>query len=124
MGFFERIFKPKKAVEGEKYIDLTEWVEEGKPEPTPKVAKMTIKIAEIYRYEDLKDLTAPVYDGDLVLLDFSPVAGDDFTLRRVTSELKQLTQDIDGDLAGIGRNMLIIAPAGVKIDREKIRPSF
>ncbi|MDI6887588.1 MAG: cell division protein SepF [Candidatus Thermoplasmatota archaeon] len=123
MGFFERILKKKKAVaEGEKYVDLTEWSETGKKEEVS--AKMHIRVAEIYRYEDLSDLTTPVFDGDLLLLDFSPIAGDDFTFRRVTSELKRLAQDINGDLAGIGRNMLVLAPAGVKIEREKIRPSF
>jgi SepF-like predicted cell division protein (DUF552 family) len=122
MGFLEKIMKKKKTItEGEKYIDLTEWAETGKKEVS---AKMYIRVAEVYRYEDLSELTAPIYEGDLLLLDFSPIAGDDFALRRITSELKQLAQDINGDLAGIGRNMLVLAPAGVKIDREKIRPSF
>lgn len=123
MGFFEKILKKKKpAVEGEKYIDLTEWTEASKREEV--AAKMHVRVAEVYRYEDLSDLTTPVYEGDLLLLDFSPIAADDFALRRITSELKRLAQDINGDLAGIGRNMLVLAPSGVKIEREKIRPSF
>lgn len=122
MGFFDKVFKQKKVeVEGEKYIDLSEWAEMGKVEGE---AKMHVRVAEIYRYEDLGNLTAPVYDGDLLLLDFSPIAGDDFTLRRIMSELKQLTSDIGGDLAGIGRNMLVVAPSGTKIDRERFRPTI
>ncbi|MBA3043651.1 MAG: cell division protein SepF [Candidatus Thermoplasmatota archaeon] len=86
--------------------------------------KMRVKVAEIYRYEDLGNLTAPVYDGNMLLLDFSPIAGDDFMLRRITTELRQMASDINGDIAGVGKNMLVVTPGGVKIDREKIRGTY
>ncbi|PJB21127.1 MAG: hypothetical protein CO114_07000 [Euryarchaeota archaeon CG_4_9_14_3_um_filter_38_12] len=86
--------------------------------------KMRVKVAEIYRYEDLGNLTSPVYNGNLLLLDFSPIAGDDFMLRRITTQLRQMASDIGGDIAGVGKNMLIVTPGGVKIDREKIRGTY
>jgi len=124
MGFFDKIFGQKKPTsEPDKFIDLTEWVKPGM-EKSDESVKMTVKVAEIYRYEDLGNLTAPVYNGNMLLLDFSPVAGDDFMLRRITTELKQMTLDIGGDIAGVGKNMFIVTPSGVKIDREKIRGTY
>ncbi|MDI6917611.1 MAG: cell division protein SepF [Thermoplasmatales archaeon] len=124
MGFFDKILGQKKPVgEPDKFIDLTEWVEPGM-EKSDESVKMTVKVAEIYRYEDLGNLTAPVYNGNMLLLDFSPIAGDDFMLRRITTELKQMTSDIGGDIAGVGRNMFIVTPSGVRIDREKIRGTY
>lgn len=122
MGFFEKMFKEKRvSPSDERYIDLGEWVEKERIE-TP--GKMMVKVAEIYKYEDLSALTTQIYNGHMVILDYSPIASDEYALRRITSELKQLSSDINGDLAGIGKHMLIITPSGVKVDREKIRGTY
>ena len=42
-------------------------------------------------------------------------------MKRVSNELKQLTRDINGDIAAMGNNFLIVTPTGVKVDRRKIR---
>ena len=74
--------------------------------------------------DDLREFANYVYQGNLLLLDFSAIAGDDIVLRRVTSDLKKLVSDINGDIAGMGKTQMIIAPTGVKIDRRKARGSF
>jgi SepF-like predicted cell division protein (DUF552 family) len=45
-------------------------------------------------------------------------------LERSTNELKRVVKDINGDIAGLGRNWLIVTPNGIKIDRRKIRGAF
>ncbi|UCG71202.1 MAG: cell division protein SepF [Thermoplasmata archaeon] len=87
-------------------------------------AKMNIKVAELHRYEDLGDLTSQVYGGNILLLDFTPIAKDTLTLRRITNELRAVSRDVKGDLAGVGKNLLILTPEGVRIDRTKIKGSF
>jgi SepF-like predicted cell division protein (DUF552 family) len=82
---------------------------------------MTIKIAEIDGYDDLRALSNYVYDGNIMILDFTSIANDELSLKRIISELKRLVEDVNGDMAGISQNMLIVCPKGVKIDREKIR---
>ncbi|MCI4434980.1 MAG: cell division protein SepF, partial [Thermoplasmata archaeon] len=54
-------------------------------------------------------------------LDYTPLADDELTLRRVISELKETAKDIDGDVISLGGNYLLITPNGIKIDRNKIR---
>jgi SepF-like predicted cell division protein (DUF552 family) len=109
--------------EPEKYIDLGEMSFEG-VEIGAFPAKMNIKVAELHRYEDLGDLTSYVYKGDILLLDFTPIANDDLTLRRITNELRAVSRDIGGDLAGISKNLLIVTPEGVKVDRTKIKGPY
>lgn len=123
MSIMKRIFGEEKRIDEDKYIDLSEWLEEerkGEQEP----ANMYVHVAEIYRYEDLSDLTGYVYDNNILLIDYGPIAGDDLTLKRITNELKQLAHDVNGDTANIGKNIIMVTPTGVRIDRRKIRGTY
>ncbi len=102
------------------YIDLAEEVG-GKEETEPM---MYVKVAELQNYEDLKDFTDYVYNGDILILDTAQISSDDLELERITNELKRVINDIGGDIAGLGRNLLIVTPAGIKVNRRKIRGSF
>lgn len=104
------------------YIDLEEYADE--TELFDQTASMMVRVAEITTYDDLREFANYVYQGNLLLLDFSAIAGDDIVLRRVTSDLKKLVSDINGNIAGMGKTQMIIAPTGVKIDRRKARGSF
>ncbi|MEM2943853.1 MAG: cell division protein SepF [Methanomassiliicoccales archaeon] len=116
--------KPKEeveTVESDQYIDLGELsFDEG----SPLSGKGMIKVAEIYRYEDLRTITQPVYNGNILIIDYSAIANDSLTLKRITSELKSVARDTNGDVAAIGRNFLVVAPNGIKIDRQKIKGGF
>lgn len=116
MGIIERIFHRRGR---EEYIDLEEYGEIPEEE-----ASMYVKVAEIQRYEDLQEFTNYVYDGNLLLLDFGPIANDEVAVRKMTSDLRNIVEDINGDIAGLGKNMMIIAPSGVKVDRKKVRASY
>ncbi len=109
--------------EPEKYIDLGEMFMEG-DDIASFPAKMNIKVAELHRYEDLGDLTSYVYGGNILILDFTPIAKDNLALRRITNELRAVSRDVGGDLAGVSKNLLIITPEGVKIDRTKIKGPY
>jgi filamentous hemagglutinin family protein len=116
------LFAPKqvqKPSAGPDYIDLEEYAQGS--EMFDATASMMVRVAEILKYDDLRDFANYVYQGNLLLLDFSAIAGDEIILRRVTGDLKKLVADINGDIAGLGKTMLIIAPTGVKIDRHKQR---
>lgn len=104
------------------YIDLEEYTSES--ELFDQTASMMVRVAEIQSYDDLREFANYVYKGNLLLLDFSAIAKDDIVLRRVTSDLKKLVADINGDIAGMGKTQMIIAPTGVKIDRRKARGGF
>jgi hypothetical protein len=110
------------VVEADKYIDLGEMGFEEVGTGAP--GKMSIKVAELHRYEDLGDLTQQVYNGNIVILDFTPIANDSLAMRRITNELRSVSRDIGGDLAGISKNFLVITPEGIVVDRTKIKGPF
>jgi len=121
MGITSKIFGDKKTGNVEGYVDLEKYVEStGDNIP----AKMHVRVGEIQRYEDLKEFTDYVYGGNVLILDFSPIAEEEVILKRITNDLKKLTKEINGDVAGIGNNLMIISPSNVKIDRRKLRGKY
>lgn len=123
MGIMSKIFGERRATSGEgEYIDLEKYVE--KEAIKQEKANMYVRVGEIQRYEDLKAILDYVCGGNVLILDFSPLAEEEVVLKRITSEIKKLVSDINGDVAGIGNNLMVITPTGVKIDRKKLRGEF
>jgi uncharacterized protein len=83
-----------------------------------------VRMAEILRFEDLHQVTKLAYAGDIVILDYTSIANDQMAVKRMSIDLKNVAKDTGGDVAGIAKNLLAITPAGIRIDRQKIRPSF
>ena len=111
------------AAESDAYIDLGELTFEDSS-PLGQTAEHWVRVAEVYRYEDLGDLTTHVYNGDMLLIDYSSLANDELALKRMTADLKNVAQDTGGDVAAVGKNYLLATPAGTKIDRNKIKGSL
>ncbi|MDP8011237.1 MAG: cell division protein SepF [Thermoplasmata archaeon] len=109
--------KPSGGAEPRKYLDLNDY------EPSIELGSTgpVVRVGEVFRYEDLKDLTEYVYNGDILILDYTALADDELTMRRIINELKSVAKDVDGDVVAIGKNYLFITPSGIKIDRNKIR---
>lgn len=113
-----KLFGSRRTKEND-YIDLGEYLQETKAAET--AASMYVKVADLTRIEDLRGYVDFVYKGNMLILDFTSVAEDEVTLRRATNELKSVVQDIGGDLAGFGKNLLLVTPTGVKVDRQKLK---
>ncbi len=121
------LFKPLRklvdhgpATEGE-YVDLSELPYEG---DVGGPTKAMVRVVEVYREEDLGLLNSLLYEGSVVVVDYSPIANDELALKRVTSELKAVARDTGGDVAALGRNFLLATPEGIKIDRKKVKNAY
>jgi hypothetical protein len=122
MGIVNRILGDKKSSDmKDGYVDLEKYVESAEG---AMPAKMHVRIGEIQRYEDLKEFTDYIYGGNVLILDFSAIAEEEVILKRITNDLKKLAGEINGDIAGIGNNLMIVSPSGVKIDRRKLRGKY
>ena len=121
MGIVNKIFGDKKSGDVEGYVDLEKYVESSGGAET---ANMYVRVGEITRYEDLKEFADYVYGGNVLILDFSPIAEEEVILKRITSDLKKLVKEINGDIAGIGNNLMIVSPSNVKVERRKLRGKF
>jgi SepF-like predicted cell division protein (DUF552 family) len=87
-------------------------------------ARGTVRMAEILRFEDLHHVTKLAYQGDVVIVDYTSIANDPVAVRRMSVDLKNVAKDTHGDVAGIAKNMLCLTPGGIRIDRQKIRPTL
>ena len=87
-------------------------------------ARGAVRLAELMRYEDLHAVSKYAYQGDVILVDYTSIANDQIAMKRLSIDLKNVARDTGGDVAGIAKNLLAITPAGIRIDRQKIRASF
>lgn len=102
------------------FIDLSKYGGKG---PAKGKGAIEVKVAEIDGFEDLRELSNLIYEGKVLILDFTTISNDELALKRTLSELKRLVADVGGDIAGISQNLLIVAPKNVYVDRNKIRRS-
>ena len=87
-------------------------------------AKSTIRMTEILRFDDIHTAAKLAYQGDIVLIDYTSISNDQTAVRRMSIDLKNIAKDTGGDVAGIAKNLLALTPAGIRIDRQKIRPNL
>ncbi len=107
--------------EATQYIDLGEMIFDDEKTGLAGGANTLVKVAEIYRYEDVATLTNLLYSGNILMIDYSAIANDQLALKKIIEDLKGVARDTGGDVAGIGGNMIMATPRGIKIDRNKIK---
>ena len=121
MGIVNKIFGEKGTGDVEGYVDLEKYIE---TTGDKGAASMYVRVGEIQRYEDIKEFMDYVYGGNVLILDFTPIADEEVILKRITGDLKKMTAEINGDIAGIGNNLMIISPSNVKVERRKLRGKY
>ena len=114
---------PQPVPESEKFIDLGDIDIEGL-ELGSGAGGMELRVAEVTTFEDLGPVIDQVYDGNMILVDISALSTDDSAMRRVANELKSVARDVNGDVAGVGKNILAVTPTGVFINREVLRGPY
>ncbi len=87
-------------------------------------AKGNIRLAEVLRLDDIHTYSKLTYQGDIVILDYTSISNDANAVKRMSQDLRNITRDTGGDVAGIAKNLLCLTPAGVRIDRQKLRPTL
>ncbi|MBC7109513.1 MAG: cell division protein SepF [Archaeoglobi archaeon] len=119
-GIIDRLFgggvKPRGSEEEYVELDLSEYEKMLDVE----VANLYVKVAEIANLNELQEVKKEIYNGNIVITDLSLLKRDKGMMERAIRELKQVAEDIHGDIAGISEELIITTPTGVKIDRRKI----
>ena len=83
-------------------------------------AAMNVHVAEVSDQRDTIDIKDAVYDGDLVIADITRLRTEDRTAEHIIDELRQVAQEVDGDIVQKGDDQLIVTPTGVGISRRKL----
>ena len=100
-----------------KFIDLNDFKFQEEKEDIRAVAR----VAEIRRLEDVRKISQYVFDGDILLIDCTAVSSEDYTMRRITEEVRRMVRDTNGDVAAVGKSFLMVTPPGIAIDRNRIK---
>ena len=83
-------------------------------------AQTELRIAKISDKQDVIDIKDAVYDGAVVIADITRHTTQDRTMEHITDELKQVANEVGGDIAQKGDDQLIITPHGVAINRDPL----
>ncbi len=121
MGFVDRIkgikdvFSPRPSSDGE-YIEI----ETGRGER----AKILVRPFIMKEFEDIKDILVSIREGyTIALIDIKKIKEKDIIeLKRAISKLKKTCDALDGDIAGIGDNFIVVTPSFAKIQRGEKLP--
>ncbi|QCC46551.1 cell division protein SepF [Halobellus limi] len=116
MGIMSKIISGGGQHSTDEYLDLdVEGVETSRGE-----AGMSVRIAKISGQQDVIAIKDAVYDGDLVIADITRHTTSDSTMEHIIDDLRQVAEEVDGDIAQKGDDQIIIAPTGVGVAREKL----
>ncbi|WP_435361348.1 cell division protein SepF [Haloarchaeobius sp. DFWS5] len=116
MGFMTKILGDRGTRNTEDYLelDLDDF------DTASGEAALQVHIAEIGGQADAIDIKDAVYDGDMVIADITRLRTEDRTVEHIVDELRQVAQEVGGDIVQKGDDQLIVTPTGVKISREKL----
>lgn len=116
-GLLGKVFGGKPESEED---DVTE-IDLGEVEQTvgSGPAETYVRVAELSNLAQIPELKREIYNGNIVVVDISPVKGDSLTRDRALKDLKQVASDVRGDIAMIKEDLLVVTPMSIKIDRTK-----
>ena len=116
MGIMSKIVGSDGQHSTDEYLDLdVDGIEASRGD-----AGMSVRIATISDRQDVIDIKDAVYDGDLVIADITRHTTSDNTMKRIVDELRQVAEEVDGDIAQKGDDQIIVTPTDVAVAREKL----
>jgi SepF-like predicted cell division protein (DUF552 family) len=109
--------KAKSEAEEYQELDLSEFEEGFEGE----AAGTFIRVAELSGLELMPELKKQVYEGNILMIDVLPAKHDKLVFDRAIKDLKQVVNDVHGDIAMIKEDQVIVTPRGIRIDRQKLK---
>ena len=97
-------------------IDLGQFEEVSAAGPS----EILVRMAELNDIDVLPEIKMEIQRGNLVLVDISPLRREKDLLDEAIGELKAAVEELRGDIAGLGDNLVIVVPKRMRIDRENI----
>lgn len=104
-------------MEPNRFIDLDDLGNE----KTEDIATMKVKVAEMGGREDVEMVSAQVYKGNIVVVDYTPICEDKAEVTAVSTRLGAVARDCNGDIVSVGKTLIVITPNGIRIDRKRLK---
>src|SRR3989338_711891 len=101
-----------KGEEGE-YMDLD-------TEEQPVDSRLLVEVERLDNYADSDRLQRKVREGNILLVKIKDLKAKDMEeLKRSVDKLKKTCLAINGDIAGLGEDWLVLTPATAQVHREQ-----
>tara|TARA_Y100000590_G_scaffold406526_1_gene495904 strand:+ start:97 stop:453 length:357 start_codon:yes stop_codon:yes gene_type:complete len=108
-----------RRIPNEQFFDLRNWNAD-KAEDYGEDASMTVHTLMLSKAEQVNQITTVLHDGDIILVDFTPLVSDQETLHKILAELERAVADVDGDLVGVSQKWIVLTPKKVRVSRKKL----
>lgn len=116
MGFMDKVLKKSESVDIEEFLNNLD-VEE---ESTYENADAYVKPITLQGDEDTKLISNEIKAGNIVLLNISDLSKrNSVKLRELINQIKADVQSIDGDIARVSSDRVLVTPSKVKIVKRK-----
>jgi len=89
-------------------------------EVSTDLSEIMVRMADLKDLDVLAGIKREVLGGNVVLVDISFMRQEKEMLDEAISELKATAEDVRGDIAGVGEDLVMIVPKGMRIDRDRI----
>lgn len=83
-------------------------------------SKIYLKAMPLRNLSDLDTIKREVESGNILIVKVSPLANKSIKdIKKAVNELCEFVKTVDGDIARLGEERIVITPSGVRIWREK-----
>ncbi|MHC1631922.1 MAG: cell division protein SepF [Methanotrichaceae archaeon] len=79
-----------------------------------------VRVAELNSIDVLPEIEQEIENKNIILVDITPMKRENTLLDQIIKELKAATEGSGGDIVGVGDDLILIVPKGLRIDRKKI----
>jgi len=108
MGFMDKL-----KGEEEEFIELDHETEEASGR------KLLVEVERMDNYNDADRIQRKVREGNILIVKVRDLKQKDMNeLKRAVDKVKKTCLAVDGDIAGIGNDWIIVCPKSVKVHRE------
>jgi SepF-like predicted cell division protein (DUF552 family) len=90
------------------------------PVPVEPPSKTYLKAMPLKDLSDVENVKAEVRNGNIIILRITPLAGKSIEdVKKAVNDLYEFAEEVEGDIARLGEERVVICPKTVRIWREK-----
>ncbi len=115
MGLFDRVLG---SGSGDKSVDLSEIIE-GEGDVISPPADFYVKKIDLRNEGDVDLVVKELTDKNVIIINVLPLAKQPNRLKALILKLKEYANKVDGDIALLSPEMIILTPSHVKIVKSK-----
>jgi SepF-like predicted cell division protein (DUF552 family) len=117
---YQEILKENNASVVEQEQEIAPPQAEQEPEVPVAPSKTYLKAMPLRELSDLENIKTEVKNGNIIILRVTPLASKSIEdVKTAVNDLYQFAESIDGDIARLGEERVVICPKTIRIWREK-----